>query len=82
MATPVRAIYENGRLRLLDPVSLKDGEQVSITILPVAESHGISLEPDGNTPRPSARDLLKMAAGERDQALAAAADQAAQDYLL
>ena len=31
----VRAIYENGRLRLLDPVDLDEGQQVEITI----ESH-------------------------------------------
>lgn len=33
----VRAIYENGHLRLLDPVSLEAGQQVTITIEPVTE---------------------------------------------
>jgi predicted DNA-binding antitoxin AbrB/MazE fold protein len=34
MAVPIRAVYEGGHLRLLDPVQLAEGEQVSIAILP------------------------------------------------
>src|SRR3569623_514943 len=32
MAQAVRAVYEHGHLRLLDPVTLAEGEQVSVTI--------------------------------------------------
>jgi len=37
MLTAIRAIYEQGRLRLLDPVELTEGQQVSVTIQPVDE---------------------------------------------
>ena len=30
----IRAIYENGKLRLLDPVELQEGQEVKITIVP------------------------------------------------
>jgi predicted DNA-binding antitoxin AbrB/MazE fold protein len=33
MVTAIRAIYENGHLRLLDPVNLSEGEEVQLTIL-------------------------------------------------
>jgi len=33
MSQAVRAIYEDGHLRLLDPVDLAEGEQVNITFL-------------------------------------------------
>lgn len=32
MSQSIRAIYEDGRLRLLDPVELTEGEQVEVTI--------------------------------------------------
>lgn len=32
MAQVVRAIYEHGTLKLLDPVELEEGEQIAITI--------------------------------------------------
>lgn len=32
MTQAVRAVYEHGHLRLLDPVTLVEGEQVSVTI--------------------------------------------------
>jgi predicted DNA-binding antitoxin AbrB/MazE fold protein len=32
-AQPVRAVYERGRLRLLDPVDLTEGQEVHVTIL-------------------------------------------------
>jgi len=32
MSRAIRAIYEDGHLRLLDPVELSEGEQVQITI--------------------------------------------------
>ena len=32
MAQEVRAVYEDGRLRVLDPVTLAEGEQVQLTI--------------------------------------------------
>jgi predicted DNA-binding antitoxin AbrB/MazE fold protein len=33
MAQAVRAVYESGRLRVLDPVDLTEGEQVQLMIL-------------------------------------------------
>ena len=33
MSQAIRAIYEDGHLRLLDPVELSEGEEVNITIL-------------------------------------------------
>ena len=30
----VRAIYEDGKLRLLDPVELEEGQEVIITVVP------------------------------------------------
>jgi predicted DNA-binding antitoxin AbrB/MazE fold protein len=33
MSQAIRAIYEGGQLRLLDPVTLAEGEQVAIMIL-------------------------------------------------
>lgn len=37
MVQEVRAVYEDGRLRLLDPVTLADGEQVQLMILSAQE---------------------------------------------
>jgi predicted DNA-binding antitoxin AbrB/MazE fold protein len=33
MADAVRAIYEHGRLRLLDPVNLTEGQEIALMIL-------------------------------------------------
>ena len=33
MSRPIRAIYEHGQLRLLDPVTLVEGEEISIVVL-------------------------------------------------
>ncbi len=33
MSNNIRAVYENGHLRLLDPVKLQEGETVNINIL-------------------------------------------------
>lgn len=33
MAQPIRAVYNEGWLRLLDPVNLVEGEQIQVTIL-------------------------------------------------
>jgi predicted DNA-binding antitoxin AbrB/MazE fold protein len=32
MAFAVRAVYENGQLRLLDPVDLQEGQEVTVSI--------------------------------------------------
>ena len=32
MEQSVRAVYQNGQLRLLDPVKLKEGEEIELTI--------------------------------------------------
>jgi predicted DNA-binding antitoxin AbrB/MazE fold protein len=33
MSQPIRAVYNNGQLRLLDPVDLSEGEQIQLMIL-------------------------------------------------
>ena len=33
MVTAIRAVYENGHLRLLDPVDLAEGQQIAVQIL-------------------------------------------------
>ena len=33
VAQPIRAIYEQGRLRLLDPVALAEGQEIQLMIL-------------------------------------------------
>jgi predicted DNA-binding antitoxin AbrB/MazE fold protein len=33
MAIPIRAIYKQGQLQLLDPINLTDGEQVEVVII-------------------------------------------------
>lgn len=43
MSHPIRAIYENGTLRLLDTVEFKDGEQVLIQVLPIRELRRVAL---------------------------------------
>jgi predicted DNA-binding antitoxin AbrB/MazE fold protein len=72
MTTPIRAIYEEGRLRLLDPVELTEGEEVSIAILRAAAADTGSGF--------SARDLLRMPPIIRDEILARAAAQAEHEY--
>jgi predicted DNA-binding antitoxin AbrB/MazE fold protein len=37
MSHPVRAIYTEGRLQLLDPVDLIEGQEIALTILSDAE---------------------------------------------
>ncbi|MDQ7024030.1 MAG: antitoxin family protein [Anaerolineae bacterium] len=34
----IRAIYENGKLRLLDPVELQEGQEVKIIIVPKGDN--------------------------------------------
>ncbi len=33
MSQPIRAVYSQGHLRLLDPVNLSEGEEIQLTIL-------------------------------------------------
>lgn len=37
MVTPIRAVYEDGKLRPLEPVDLAEGQEVSIAILPAED---------------------------------------------
>jgi predicted DNA-binding antitoxin AbrB/MazE fold protein len=37
MSQPIRAVYSEGQLRLLDPVDLSEGEEVQLMILSVEE---------------------------------------------
>lgn len=53
MAQEVRAVYEKGRLRVLDPITLTEGEQVRVRIFSAQErTHAalgdllVELEPD------------------------------------
>jgi predicted DNA-binding antitoxin AbrB/MazE fold protein len=75
MTAPIRAVYEDGRLRLLDPVDLAEGEQVSIAIL--RERGRVRDRPVGAL---SARNLLKLPAEQRDRILEGAAARAEEDY--
>jgi predicted DNA-binding antitoxin AbrB/MazE fold protein len=41
MAVQIHAIYENGQLRLLEPVDLPDGQHVKIEIAPLSEDERV-----------------------------------------
>ena len=43
MSQPVRAIYSEGQLQLLDPVDLTEGQEIALTILSDAERVRIAL---------------------------------------
>jgi predicted DNA-binding antitoxin AbrB/MazE fold protein len=43
MSQPVRAIYTEGRLQLLDPVDLIEGQEIALTILSDAERVRVAL---------------------------------------
>lgn len=43
MMQSVRAVYQDGQLRLLDPVDLVDGQEVSITIMPERDRIRVAL---------------------------------------
>lgn len=55
MAT-VRAVYEHGVLRLLDPVQLSEGQEVKLTILPTGDS--VELTPEEIDRRLKAAGML------------------------
>jgi len=71
MAQAVRAIYEDGRLRMLDPVALIEGEQVQVTILSERERTRAALG-----------DLLVDSEPDRDDSVDEAALQAEIDAAL
>ncbi len=74
MVTPIRAVYEHGQLRLLDPVKLRDGQQVNIAILEEERAR------QGFGGRLSARELLRLPIEERNEVMAEAAGRAEEDY--
>ena len=41
MALKIRAIYENGQIKLLDPVELHEGQQLTISVEPVSDDEAI-----------------------------------------
>lgn len=43
MSHPVRAIYTEGRLHLLDPVDLTEGQEIALTILSDADRVRVAL---------------------------------------
>jgi predicted DNA-binding antitoxin AbrB/MazE fold protein len=67
MSTQIRAIYEHGSFRLLDPVDLTEGEKVNLSI----ERATLQNDQPGN--RLSARDILKLPLAEQDRLLEEAA---------
>ena len=71
MAQALRAIYEDGRLRMLDPVALIEGEQVQVTILS-----------DRERTRAALGDLLVDSEPDRDDSVDEAALQAEIDAAL
>ncbi len=71
MAQAVRAIYEDGRLRMLDPVALIEGEQVQVTILS-----------DRERTRAALGDLLVDSEPDRDDSVDEAVLQAEIDAAL
>ena len=74
MVTSIRAVYEHGKLRLLDPVELENGQRVNIAILDKEQA-------DQRTGgRISARELLRMPIEERNRIMAEAAARAEKDY--
>ncbi len=61
MAQEVRAVYEHGRLRVLDPVSLAEGEQVQVMILREQERTRAALRDLLMDPGPDTGDVLDEA---------------------
>lgn len=43
MALKIRAVYENGRIKLLDPVELHEGQQLTISVEPVSDDEAIRI---------------------------------------
>ncbi len=75
MSESIRAVYESGHLRLLDPVDLAEGEQVNVAIL--KETGDIGAHPRARMP---ARDLMKLPPAERNRILEAQAARAEASY--
>jgi predicted DNA-binding antitoxin AbrB/MazE fold protein len=44
MTTPVRAVYKDGQLHLLDPVDLAEGQKVNVIIAPENETGELSFD--------------------------------------
>ena len=76
MSTPIRAIFESGHLRLLDPVDLAEGQQVNVAILEDQEGKN----PSETHVHLSARDLMKLPLAERNRILEERATRAEAYY--
>jgi len=74
MSTAIRAVYEHGNLRLLDPVDLAEGEQVSLSIARAA----LPSPQAGRRLSPS--EIFKLPEAERRRLLAASAILAEEEY--
>lgn len=72
MALEVRAVYEDGRLRVLDPITLVEGEQVQVLILRAQERTRTALGDLLVEPAPDTGDAVDEAGllAEIDAALA------------
>jgi predicted DNA-binding antitoxin AbrB/MazE fold protein len=55
MALKIRAIYENGQIKLLDPVELHEGQQLTVNVEQVSEQDAVRAAL-GNLIRPSNPD--------------------------
>lgn len=77
MAQAVRAVYENGRLRVLDPVTLAEGEQVQVLILRAQERTRAALGDLLVEPAPDTGDAVDEAGllADIDAALASVPGQ-------
>jgi predicted DNA-binding antitoxin AbrB/MazE fold protein len=75
MSSSIRAVFESGHLRLLDPVDLSEGEHVHVAIL--KDSEPSNAGPRG---RISARELMKLPLDERNRILAEQASIAETHY--
>lgn len=41
MALKIRAVYENGQIKLLDPVELREGQPLTVSVEPVSDDEAI-----------------------------------------
>lgn len=62
MSRPIRAVYEGGRLRLLDPIELAEGAEVQVEILHLPTSS--SATPSRPIAEPTEGERFRAALGD------------------